>query len=176
MTTHIALLRGINVGGRTNIAMADLRQVFAGLGCEEVRTYLRSGNVVFGCADSAVAGLAAAVEQRVARDLGVSTTVLLRTAGELARVVAGNPFLDEESDLTRLHVGFLSEPPGPQARLSVPGQGRERFRLAGRELFLHYPDGVGRSRFTNAHIEKQLGVAATARNWRTVLALAEMTR
>ena len=174
MSDRIALLRGINVGGRTTIGMADLREVFTGLGCTEVRTHLRSGNVVFGCQDDA--GLARRVEQRIADDLGVTTTVLLRTAEELARVTAANPFLDVEADFTKLHVGFLAEEPTGAVELTVPGGGPEQYRLAGRELYLHYPDGVGRSKFTNARIEKELGVAVTARNWRTVLALAEMAR
>ncbi|CAM03022.1 uncharacterized protein (DUF1697 family) [Saccharopolyspora erythraea NRRL 2338] len=174
MSTHIALLRGINVGGRTNIAMADLRAVFQELGCEPVATYLRSGNVVFIADDPG--GVAAEVQNRVAARLGVSTLVQTRSAEEFARVAAGHPFLERETDLAKLHVVFLDAEPDPrrQAGLEVPGGGREQFRFAGRELYLHYPDGAGRSRFTNAYLEKQLGVSATARNWKTVLTLAEM--
>ncbi len=122
MTRYVVLLRGINVGGRTKVAMADLRQVFADLGYADAQTYLQSGNVVFRNPARQPADLAAEIEARIARDLGVSITVLLRTGDDLTRVVANNPFLDQVSDFAKLHVTFLAAEPEPEraARFEAP--------------------------------------------------------
>ena len=170
MRTYVALLRGINVGGRTKIAMADLRKLFADLGAEDVTTYVQSGNVVFRSGAAATA-LARSIEERIAGELGLRVTVVIRTAAELAKVVAGSPFAAEP---TQLHVVFLAEKP-PAARVRALDATRgapDEFRVVGREVYLHYPSGSGRSKITNAWFEKELGVAGTARNWRTVTALA----
>ncbi|MEU0054071.1 DUF1697 domain-containing protein [Streptomyces sp. NPDC006309] len=177
MTKHVALLRGINVGGRTQIAMADLRGLFTALGCEAVQTYLRSGNVVFGApAGQTDAELAARIGERIADDLGVSVTVLLRTAESLARTVARNPYLGQEDDPAKLHVTFLAREPTAEqaARLEVPAGETAVFTLAGDEIHLHVPDGYGRTRLDNAFIERRLGIPATTRNWRTVTALHDL--
>ncbi|MFF9086491.1 DUF1697 domain-containing protein [Streptomyces sp. NPDC014991] len=177
MTKHVALLRGINVGGRTQIAMADLRALFTALGCEAVQTYLRSGNVVFRApAGQTPAELAARIGKRIADDLGVSVTVLLRTAESLARTVARNPYLGQEDDPAKLHVTFLAQEPTAEqaARLEVPAGETAVFTLAGDEIHLHVPDGYGRTRLDNAFIERRLGIPATTRNWRTVTALHEL--
>ncbi|MFF1283766.1 DUF1697 domain-containing protein [Streptomyces sp. NPDC058299] len=177
MTKHVALLRGINVGGRTQIAMADLRGLFTALGCETVQTYLRSGNVVFGApAGQTDAELAARIGERIADDLGVSVTVLLRTAESLARTVARNPYLGQEDDPAKLHVTFLAREPTAEqaARLEVPAGETAVFTLAGDEIHLHVPGGYGRTRLDNAFIERRLGIPATTRNWRTVTALHDL--
>ena len=175
MRTYVALLRGINVGGRTKIAMADLRKLFAGLGGEDVTTYLQSGNVVFK-SSAAAAVFAGSIEERIADELGLRVTVVMRTAADLATVAAKNPFADRGAEPTQLHVVFLSEKPAA-ARVRALDTTRgepDEFRVAGREIYLHYPNGYGRSKITNAWFEKELGVAGTARNWRTVTKLAEL--
>jgi uncharacterized protein (DUF1697 family) len=173
--TYVALLRGINVGGRTKIAMSDLRKLFADLGAEDVTTYVQSGNVVF--RSGAAAGpLARSIEERIAAELGLRVTVVIRTGGELAKVVAGSPFADRGAEPTKLHVVFLADKP-PTARVRALDATRgapDEFRVVGREVYLHYPNGSGRSKITNAWFEKELGVAGTARNWRTVTKLAEL--
>lgn len=170
MPTYVALLRGINLGARNKIAMADLRELFAALGCENVSTYVQSGNVV--CTSSKQADeLTRAIERRIADDLGLDVSVLLRTKAQIAKVKAGNPFDPEGS-----HVTFLAEKPAA-ARVRELDPDRspgDEFRVNGREVYLDCPNGYGRSKLTNAYFEKRLGVAATTRNWRTVTELARL--
>jgi uncharacterized protein (DUF1697 family) len=176
MTRYVALLRGINVGGRTRLAMADLRRLALDLGHTEVETYLQSGNLLFSSPAGRPARLAGEIERRIAKDLGLSVTVLLRTGDELARVVAANPFLGGSADLAKLHVTFLAEAPDPEraAGLEAPAGEPDELSLAGREVYLHTPDGYGRSKLSNAFLEKRLGVAATTRNWKTVGRLRDL--
>ncbi|MFJ4953565.1 DUF1697 domain-containing protein [Streptomyces sp. NPDC088760] len=189
MTTYIALLRGINVGGSARIAMKDLRALFAGMGFEDVRTYLQSGNVVFRAPIATAsapalaapgtqrpADLAASIEKRIADDLGVPCTVLLRTGDSLARTLAANPYLGREDDPAKLHVTFLAQEPTAEqaARLGVPAGETAVFTLVGDEIHLHVPDGYGRTKLNNTFIERHLGMRATTRNWRTVTALHEL--
>lgn len=163
------MLRGINVGGRTKVAMADLRAVLESLGFDGVATYIQSGNVVFG---STKAVKPAAIEERIAAELGVEPTVLVRTADELAAVVAGNPFLVGKVDLATLHVTFLAEK--PTATVEVPAGQPDELAVVGREVYLRCPNGYGRTKLNNTFLEKRLGVPATTRNWKTVTTLAEM--
>lgn len=153
--------------------MADLRRVFEDAGLEDVSTYLQSGNVLFASKRSG-ARLASSLERAIHEELAPGVSVLLRSKTELAQVVAANPF--EGREVSKLHVTFLEKRPGPaRARTLDPDLAApDEFRLRGRELYLHYPNGYGRSKLTNAYFEKQLGVAATTRNWRTVTALAEL--
>jgi uncharacterized protein (DUF1697 family) len=171
---YAALLRGINLGSRNKIAMADLRDLFERLGAEDVSTYVQSGNVVF-ASSVPQAGLARAIEQRIAADLGLEIAVLLRTRAQLAKLLRANPFAGEGD--SALHVTFLAETPA-RARVRALDPARsepDEFRVAGREVYLYCPKGYGVSKLSNAWFEKQLGVAATTRNWRTVTKLAELT-
>ena len=171
--TYVALLRGINLGARNKIAMADLRELFAGLGAEDVATYVQSGNVVFKAAVPA-RELAGAIETKIKRDLGLDVVVLLRTPAQLAALVERNPF--GESPAKELHVTFLADRP-PAARVAQLAPERsqpDEFRVVGREVYLRCPNGYGRSKLTNAYFEKQLALAATTRNWNTVTKLAEL--
>jgi len=176
MTRYVALLRGINVGGRTRVAMADLRRLALDLGHTQVETYVQSGNLLFGSPAGKPARLAGELERRIAKDLGVSVTVLVRTGDDLARVVAANPFLGGSADPAKLHVTFLAAAPDPErgAQLEAPAGQPDQLSLAGREVYLHTPNGYGRSKLSNAFLEKRLGVAATTRNWKTVGRLAEL--
>jgi uncharacterized protein (DUF1697 family) len=176
MTTYVALLRGINVGGNSKVGMADLWRVFVTLGHADVQSYLQSGNVIFSSAADASSRSTEEIERRVARDLGVTVTVLLRSANELAQIVAGNPFVGRETDPTKLHVTFLADAPGHEgaARLETAGAEPDELALVGREVFLHCPNGYGRTKLNNAFLERRLGVAATTRNWRTVTALRDL--
>lgn len=173
--TYVALLRGINLGSRNRVAMADLRALVTGLGHEDVSTYLQSGNVVFRAAGRA-ADLRLALEGGIRGELGLDVTVLLRTKGELATLVAGNPFTEKAKAPTTLHVTFLAEAP-KRARIRDldPQVGEpDEFQVAGRDVYLHCPNGYGRSKLGNALFERRLGVAATTRNWKTVTSLAEL--
>jgi uncharacterized protein (DUF1697 family) len=176
MTTYVALLRGINVGGRTKVGMADLRQVFVDLGHADVKTYLQSGNVLFESPEQTPSRLPGDIERRIAQELDMSVTVLLRTGDDLAEVVANNPFLARETDFAKLHVTFLAEVPDREraARIATPVGAPDEFSLAGREVFLLCPNGYGRTKLNNTYIERRLGVAATTRNWNTVTKLCEL--
>lgn len=173
--TYVALLRGINLGARNKISMSDLRELVGGVQADDVTTYLQSGNVVFKTAAPA-GGLAAALEAAIKRELGLEIAVLLRTPADLAGLVEGNPFAASAPEPKTLHVTFLADRPRA-GRFDVLDPARsppDEFRVAGREVYLHCPNGYGRSKLTNAYFEKQLGVAATTRNWNTVTKLAEL--
>jgi uncharacterized protein (DUF1697 family) len=173
--TYVALVRGINVGGRKRVSMPDLRALVASLGAEDVATYVQSGNVIFKSVDSS-GKLIESIEKRIRRDLGLSVTVLLRTRPQLAKVLAGNPFAGGGRELTKLHVTFLADKPD-RARIRELDPARaepDEFRVVGQEIYLHCPNGYGRSKLTNAYFDKQLGVVATTRNWKTVTKLAEL--
>ena len=174
MRTYAALLRGVNVG-KNKLAMADLRALLTDLGGEDVRTYLQSGNAVFGhCHDRPAAWRRRS--RKAWPTLGVSSRVLLRTGKELAGVLAGNPYLAREADPAKLHVTFLAEAPDrTRLRNCRCRPARPHFHLAGKEVYLHCPDGYGRTKLTNSFFESRLGTVATTRNWRTVTALAELT-
>ena len=175
-TTYVALLRGINLGARNKVSMADLRDLFDALGAEDVRTYVQSGNVVFKSRVGNPAELIKVVERRIRSDLGLSVTVLLRTKAELAKVLGGNPFVESGRDPTKLHVTFLADRPD-RARvrdLEEREFGPDEHRVVGREVYLYCPNGYGRTKLNNAYLEKQLGAAATTRNWKTVTNLVEL--
>jgi uncharacterized protein (DUF1697 family) len=171
--TYVALLRGINLGSRNKVSMPDLRTLFTDLGAEDVTTYVQSGNVVFKTSGSQPE-LIHAIEERIKRDLGLSVTVLLRTKAQLATILAGNPFAKRKP--TELHVTFLADSPSRAGvrELATRDFEPDEFRVVGREVYLRCPNGYGKSKLSNAYLEKALDVAATTRNWRTVTKLAEL--
>ncbi|RCW47167.1 uncharacterized protein (DUF1697 family) [Halopolyspora algeriensis] len=176
MPTHIALLRGINVGGHNKVAMADLREVVRSLGHTDVATYIQSGNVVFSCPETETATLSNALEHAIAEDLGVRVRAVVLSRGELARVIAANPFPEETSPKC-LHAVFRGEEFGPDevTAVTVAVQrarergGREDAHVMGRTLFLHTPDGLARSELATKLVRPEAGT--TARNWATVTKL-----
>ena len=179
MTIYVALLRGINVGGHKLVAMADLRDLLTQLGFADARSLLQSGNLVFRSDARTGSGLERLLETETENRLGLRTDWFVRTAQEWQAVVAHNPFRREaERDPARLLVIFLKEAPdvksvkGLQAAITGP----EIVRAAGKHAYLVYPNGVGRSRLTNALIERKLGTSATGRNWNTVLKLGALAK
>lgn len=177
MAVYIALLRGVNVGGKAKVAMSDLRQLVSSLGFEDVRTLLQSGNVVFSASTRPQEALETLLEKETKRCLGLDTRYFLRAAAQWKAVVSGNPFPGEaKRDPGHLLATFLKAKPraGAVRALEAAIVGSEYLRVAGREAYIVYPDGVGRSRLTNAVIEKKLETSATARNWNTVLKLAAL--
>ena len=172
--TWVALLRGVNLGARNKVSMAELRELVEGLGAEDVTTYVQSGNVVFRSSGTRD-GLTSAIEDEIRSRLGLDVTVMLRTGAEIAKLVAANPFAAGEADESKLHVTFLAERPD-RARVAELEQKRfepDDFRITAGAVYLHWPQGYGRSKLSNAFFEKHLDVPATTRNWRTVTALAE---
>src|SRR6266850_301579 len=177
MTIYIALLRGINVGGHNQISMADLRDLLTQLGLADVRSLLQSGNLVFGATGRTTAHLERLLEAEAAKRLSLQTDFFVRTAKEWEGVVAHNPFRKEAARHPgQLVVMFLKDPPSV-TRLKALQQaitGPEVVAAAGKRLYIVYADGIGRSRLTNAVIDKQLGTRGTGRNWNTVLKLAAL--
>ena len=179
MTVHIGLLRGVNVGGRTQVAMADLRAMMAELGLGEARTLLQSGNVVFRSSRRKGAALERALEEATRERLGLSTDFFVRTATEWDAIVAANPFPDEaERDPGHLVMMALKDPAEAKAlkALRAAVTGPEVIGAEGRQLYIVYPAGIGRSRLTHGLIEAKLATRATGRNWNTVLKLAALAR
>ncbi len=186
MATHVALLRGINVGGNNKVPMADLRTLVAGLGHTDVSTYIQSGNVVFTAApDTGSDELARAMTEAITARFGVATPVVVLTRDELAGILAANPFPDEP-DPRRVHAVVLSGPPWPElvarldtarAKAEQAGNG-EQVVADGRTLYLHTPEGFGRSVLAEVLMryvtDKKTGAAGTARNWATMTKLLEL--
>jgi len=177
MKTRIALLRGINVGGKHTLPMKELTAVLEGLGAREIRTYLQSGNAVFAGPGQGCAPLAKAIQAAVRRRRGFEPQVLLLDVEDLERAVRQNPYPDAVAAPSTLHLGFLAAAPAKPDLKSLEGLRKEseRFRLIDRVFYLHAPDGVARSRLATG-AERLLGVPMTDRNWRTVSALLEMAR
>jgi uncharacterized protein (DUF1697 family) len=171
--SQLALLRGINVGGKNKLPMRDLAGMFEEAGCEKVRTFIQSGNVVFSATASVSKDLAGIVTSRIEERFGYKAPLILRTAQQLRSVIAGNPFSQAEDIL---HVMFLADRPDQTkiAALDPDRSAPDRFIVNGQEIYLHLPNGVGKSKLTNAWFDSKLGTVSTARNWRTVTKLLEM--
>ncbi|RCG27065.1 DUF1697 domain-containing protein [Sphaerisporangium album] len=176
MTRQVALLRGINVGGRNKVGMAALRELMESLGFEDVKTHLQSGNVVY-TTDRTPAKAAERIEAGLAKELGVKVPVLVRGHGELAAMVKADPLGDVASDPSLYLVTFLSDKPPakPIKDLDPQDFAPDVFEHSGREIYVWCPDGVRNTKLSYLFWEKLLGVTATARNWRTVTKLLEMT-
>ena len=172
-TGWVALLRGINVGGRNSVPMAELRRVLEANGAEAVSTYIQSGNVVFRHEVGDRAALARKLEAAVKDAFDVPAAVVLRTFREIAKVASATPFGDDNS---KTHVVFLAEKPAAKAVRELASLDLEPDRVAvvGSDVFLHYPNGITGARLSSAQLERKLGVAGTGRNWRTVTRLAAM--
>ena len=174
MSVYISLLRGINVGGHKIIKMEALRALYHSMGLAEAQTLLQSGNVVFSSEITDRTGLAGQIEQAIEKSFGFHADVILRTAGDWAGVIARNPFRKEaEIAPAKTAVMFLSGRPGSAAQegLENAHSGPEKIHFAGQELYLYYPDGMGRSKLTNVFIKRHLGLTGTARNWNTTVKL-----
>ena len=175
-STWVALLRALNVGGRNRLAMAELVAAFEAAGAREVTTYIQSGNVLFRSGRKEAAEVATRVGAALTDRLGVEVPVVIRTCAELRAVARANPFLRDGADPAALHVLFLGGRPAASrvSSLDPARSPRDRFAVAGREVYLHCPAGIGRSKLTGDYFEGRLAMTATARNWRTVTALIEM--
>jgi uncharacterized protein (DUF1697 family) len=177
MKAYVALLRGINVGGKGLLPMKELVAILESLGCRNVKTYIQSGNAVFQHEDAAASEIASKLTAKIAKRRGFAPHVLVLAAKEFQRMVDGNPFPEAVAEPTSLHVFFLDSKPAKAALKSLESlkSESERFELCGRRFYLHAPDGIGRSKLA-ANVERKLGVAATGRNWRTVCKLLEIAR
>jgi uncharacterized protein (DUF1697 family) len=177
MTTYIALFRGINVTGNNMLPMPALRALLEENGCGSVQTYIQSGNAIFRSAMSDTARLEKRLAAAVAKSHGFEPRVLVLTREQIEKAAKGNPFPEAIENPKSVHLFFLAETPAkPDLKgLEAIKAGRERFALKGRVFYLHTPDGFGTSKLAG-RAERLLGVAATARNWRTVATLVGMAR
>jgi len=170
MTAYVALLRGVNVGGHRKVPMAELRAVAAALGFENASTYVQSGNLVFR-ADGEAGEVRARLEAAIAAHFGFEVDVALRSREEWARIAGAHPLDGPERDPRFLHVVACRDTPDP-ARVEALTPERvapEEVEVRGREVYVFYPNGAGRSKLVI-----DLGTPGTARNWRTVLALRDL--
>jgi uncharacterized protein (DUF1697 family) len=170
MGLYVALLRGINVGGRTKVPMAALRETCESVGCTEVATYIQSGNVVLNSPLDA-AKLRAELERAITERLGVSPVVVIRTHAEIDEVITGNPF--PTADTGHLHVGFLTEPPD-ESRLADLEHPPEELAVRGAHVYFMLPNGMGRAKLPELY-GRRIKIPTTVRNWRTVMRLHEMS-
>jgi uncharacterized protein (DUF1697 family) len=176
LPTYVALLRGINVGGKNLLPMKDLTRLFEDAGCAGVRTYIQSGNVLFKANPAKAGKLPALIAKGIADRFGYRTPVLLRTVDELGETIRLNPFLQAGSPEDWLHVLFLASQPDAQsvATLDPDRSPPDAYLVRGREIYLQCPNGVGNTKLTNAYFDSRLATISTGRNWRTVLKLFEM--
>ncbi len=174
MTSYLALLRGVNVSGKNSIRMPELRDSLSRLGLRDVQTYLQSGNIVFRTDPSGALTLAAGIKARIAQDFGHEVPVLVIPAQDLSRIANSNPLWPKTGgEETQFHCTFLFEPVAPEVfqALKLPAAAGERAMLVDGAVLLHCPHGYGRTKLNNNYFERALGVPATTRNWRSVLAL-----
>ncbi len=174
--THVALLRGVNVGGKNRLPMAELAEYFRAADCAEVETFIQSGNVVFRASASGAQRAVKSVEASLLAKFGHPIPVVLRTALELAAIVRANPFAGPKADPKVLSVQFLRDPPSAAscAALDPKRSPPDEIRAIGSEVYLRCPNGVARTRFTNDYFDRTLGTVTTARNWKSVLALLDL--
>ncbi|MBD5655626.1 MAG: DUF1697 domain-containing protein [Candidatus Eremiobacteraeota bacterium] len=176
--TYVALLRGVNVGGKNVLPMAALAQIFSDAGSTDVVTFIQSGNVVFSASATVARGLADRVATAIVERFGFGSVVILRSAREFEDAIASNPFLGTVTDLRQLHVMFLARKPEPD-RVATLDAGRspgDSFVASDREIYLSLPNGTAGSKLTNAYFDAKLATTSTVRNWNTVLKLAELLR
>lgn len=177
MTRYVALLRGINVGGRKKVAMSDLRAILDGLGHRHVSTYLQSGNAAFS-SDRPEHEIGREIQDQLAGVLGLEVGVLVRSLEQLTRIVAANPLPEATAEPARFHVLFLATPPGGKRMLDLERaeSAPDEIRSGDGVLYVWYREGVLASKLTHPALERRLGVRVTARNWNTVTGLLARAR
>ncbi|MGI8557129.1 MAG: DUF1697 domain-containing protein [Solirubrobacteraceae bacterium] len=175
MPRQAALLQGINVGSRRRVAMVELRALLEGLGYDDVRTYLQSGNVLLS-SPTPSEQLARELRQGISERLGFDVAVVVRSLDELAAIVAGDPLAGVAVDPKLYQVSFLSAEPAADVvrAISARDLAPEQVVFSGREIYAWHPDGIHSSPLARLLSERRLGVSATARNWRTVKALLDL--
>jgi uncharacterized protein (DUF1697 family) len=170
VSRYVGLLRGVNVGGKNKLPMAELRALFESLDHTNVSTFIQSGNIVFTTAKPIAAK---DLERAIAKQFGIAPSVMLRTPQELRKIVKSNPF--SGVDPSTLHVGFMEQKPSAAA---VKQLDSERFlpdelAIRGREIYFHLPNGMGRTKLP-PYVDRQLKIPTTVRNWNTVNKLIEL--
>ena len=176
MPVMIALLRAVNVSGKSKVNMDELSTLCAALGHKDVRTYLQSGNVVFRTEQKSPSKIASDLEVAIEESLGVPTTVIARTASDLRATIANNPWTERNLEPSKLLVAYFQSRPSEEAlaRALTLRAGSDELHFAGREAFLYYPNGAGKATLNWGSLERMAKVPATTRNWNTTLKLLEL--
>jgi uncharacterized protein (DUF1697 family) len=177
MSRYAALLRGVNVGGKNMLPMKELVVLFEQAGCTAVSSYIQSGNVVFSAPAAVAKKVPEVVGAQITRKFGFAAPIVVRGADALARIALANPFLAAGASLDAVYVSFLAKAPTAAqiASLDPNRSPPDAFAVQGTEVYLHCPNGFGRTKLTSAYLDGKLGTVSTARNWRTLLKLVEMT-
>ncbi len=177
MAAFVSLFRAINVGGNRKVGMADLKAMLESLGLKGVLPYIQSGNVIFHSDDADVARLQRQIEDGFETRFGFHSDVIIRTSAELEAIIANNPFRDQPDKESKwVVVMFLAARPDDAAQdaLFKSYAGPEEFFFVGKDMYIYYPDGIGRSKLTGALIERKLKTIGTARNWNTILQVQKL--
>jgi uncharacterized protein (DUF1697 family) len=176
MTAYVALLRGVNVGGARGLPMIALRALFESADARGVETLIQSGNVIFESDGNSGADVVAEVRAAISREFGFDAPIVLRSAGQWRTLIDGNPYLQRGVDPKTLHAACLSALPDPTraARLDPHRSAPDEFQLRGDAIYLNLPNGVARSKLTNAWFDSTLGVVCTMRNWATIARLGRL--
>jgi uncharacterized protein (DUF1697 family) len=170
---YLALLRGINVGGKNKILMTDLSAMFVKAGCKNVRTFIQSGNVIFDASVKVSAQVPRLVAEQITNTLGYKTPVILRSLGELEEAVSSNPFLKPGAEVESLHLVFLAAHPEQRmvAALDPQRSPGDEYVVRGREIYLRLGNSAADTKLTNAYFDSRLSTISTGRNWRTATKL-----
>jgi uncharacterized protein (DUF1697 family) len=178
MNSYVSLLRGVNVSGHNMIKMPKLKLLYDSLGLEGVSTYIQSGNVVFRTGSDDPAAIGSSLERAIEGRFGLSVEVILRRPSELAKIVKASPFVGQKNiHEERLYVTFLKTKPSAalvRTMKDAAAKSSDQYEIAGSEIYLHCPNGYGKTLLSNTFFEKQLKVMATTRNWKTVNTLLAM--
>jgi uncharacterized protein (DUF1697 family) len=177
MTVLVSMLRGVNVGGHNKLSMGELRALYESLGLQDPQTYVQSGNVVFRTKERNCTALAKRIEDAIERGFGFRVDVIVRTPSEIKDVIARNPFGKRPAlDPGKLLVTFLANHPSAEAREQVLKlkTAPEELHIDGREVYIYFPNGMGRSKLSWPAIGKKLGTTGTGRNWNSVTKLLEI--
>ncbi|MDT0676644.1 DUF1697 domain-containing protein [Autumnicola musiva] len=172
---YFAILRGINVGGKRKIPMADLREKLQNIGCQNIQTYIQSGNIIFNRKKENDLILADRLEKFILSTYGFEVPVIIRNAEEIKKSVSENPFFKDEVTAERLHLSFLKKTPDPENIQKAKNASYEpdAFEVVDKNVFVYCTGKYSDSKLTNKFFENKLKVPATTRNWKTVLKLLE---
>jgi uncharacterized protein (DUF1697 family) len=176
MPVYVSMLRGVNVGGHNKILMAELRDLYSALKFEDPRTYVQSGNVIFRTKEADEATLANKIQSAIGKKFGFRPEVMLRSTSEIRKVIAANPFAKRANlEPSKLHVNFLHAKPSAEVseKIAAIKASPEELHLLGRELYIYFPDGAGRSKLIPV-LDRVLKTSATGRNWNSVTKTLEI--
>jgi uncharacterized protein (DUF1697 family) len=178
MPTCISFLRGINMAGHYPVKMADLSALYKGLGFNDAETYIQSGNVIFSSESAFEAkDIAGIIEAAILKRFSYNVPVMIRTTGELRKILMSNPFLEEDNfDPSKMVAIILYEKPTEEqiSKMKDIDYPPDKYVITGNEIFVYCPNGFGRSKLYTNFFEKKMGVVGTARNWKTITSLLQL--